>query len=262
MSETSRKPARRDRLHEDLGELEPPRDRRLVVRVGDLAADRRQRDRGQHEQRDGELDLGALVAAAELEQDQQRQHLAHEIVVEGGEELAPEQRREAPRPHEFEHGSPRGIGRRRASAAVRRAGSPAARASCARGSCSPPRSRRARASSAVAVGVLDQRAQRLGAADQREVALQQRVQRLGLAPVAVGHVVGLGHRLGADLALQRADVARQSPPASARRRPPAGSGSGFSRVGGGRCARRHALSALLDRRRAPGRAASRPWRAP
>ena len=67
------------------------------MRVGDLAADRRQRNGGQHEDRDRQRDFRAGVFRAEAEQDQHRQHLANEIVVEGGEELAPEQRRETPR---------------------------------------------------------------------------------------------------------------------------------------------------------------------
>ncbi len=60
----------------------------------------------------------------------------------------------------------------------------------------------------VAVGVLDHRAQRLGAADEREVALQEAMQRLGFAPIAVGHVIFFGNGMGADLAFERADVAR------------------------------------------------------
>ena len=98
---------RRDQLHPDFNEFQPPCDQRLVVRVGDFAAERRERDRGQHEDGNGERHLGSGVGRAEPEQDHQRQHLAHEIIVERREELAPKKRREAPRAHELaEHGPP------------------------------------------------------------------------------------------------------------------------------------------------------------
>ena len=98
---------RRDHLDADLGELEPPRDQGLVVRIGDLAAERGQGDRGQDERHRGEQDFHAAPVAAEAEQDQHRQHVADEIVVERRKELAPEQRREAPRRHQgAEHEGP------------------------------------------------------------------------------------------------------------------------------------------------------------
>ena len=91
---------RPDRLNEHLGELQPPGDGRLVVRIGDLAAERRERNRRQHESHRGDQDLHAAALAAEAEKDQHDEHVADEIVVEGGEELAPEQRREPPRSHQ------------------------------------------------------------------------------------------------------------------------------------------------------------------
>ena len=96
-----------DHLHADFREFQPARDQGLVVGVGDFAAYRRERNRGQHEDRDGERNLGAGVLCAEAEQDQHRQHLPNEIVVERREKLAPEQRREAPRGHQLaEHARP------------------------------------------------------------------------------------------------------------------------------------------------------------
>jgi hypothetical protein len=70
------------------------------VRIGDLAAERRKRDRGQDENDRREQDFEAGVPAAEAEENEHHQHIADEIVVERGEELAPEQRREPPRRHQ------------------------------------------------------------------------------------------------------------------------------------------------------------------
>src|SRR5271157_3608275 len=70
------------------------------MRIGDLAAERRKRDRGQDENDRGEQDLEAGVLAAEAEENEHDQHIADEIVVERREELAPEQRREPPRRHQ------------------------------------------------------------------------------------------------------------------------------------------------------------------
>src|SRR5450631_3280093 len=49
--------------------------------------------------------------------------------------------------------------------------------------------------------ILDESAQNLRAPDQRRVAIAKLLERLSLAPVAVGHVVGFGNRLRADLPL-------------------------------------------------------------
>ncbi len=73
---------RGDHLDADLGELEPPGDESLVVRIGDLAAERGKWDRRQDEHHRGDQDFRAAVAASEAEQDQHRQHVADEIVVE------------------------------------------------------------------------------------------------------------------------------------------------------------------------------------
>ena len=90
-----------DHLHADFSELQPPRDHRLVMGVGDLAAQRRQEQCRRDENPDREGDERARLLLAQPEQDEHGQHLAHEIVVEGREELAPEQRRKAARRHEL-----------------------------------------------------------------------------------------------------------------------------------------------------------------
>ena len=97
---SKRKAGRGDHLNEDLREFEPPGDQRLVMRIGDLAPERGKRDRGQDEDDGREQDLEARVLAAEAEENEHRQHVADEIVVEGGKELTPEQRREPPRRHQ------------------------------------------------------------------------------------------------------------------------------------------------------------------
>ena len=89
-----------DHLNEDFREFEPPGDQRLVMRIGELAAERRKRDRGQDENDGREQDLEAGLLAAEAEENEHDQHIANEIVVERREELAPEQRREPPRRHQ------------------------------------------------------------------------------------------------------------------------------------------------------------------
>ena len=174
---------RRDELDEDLGELQPLRDRRLVMGVGDLAADRRQRDRRQDEDRDGQRDLGAGVLRAEAEQDEHRQHLANEIVVEGGKKLAPEQRREAPRAHQLaEH-----TGRRRSEVHTGRMGTKTPSASSERPGDLPPQSighvANADADVLRHVGQLDRRAG-LGGDQQRarsgvEIAIAEVERRAG-----------------------------------------------------------------------------------
>ena len=76
-------------------ELQPLRHDRLVVAVGDLAAERRQEEIRRDEHRRRERDEGFGRRAADLEQDQEHQGVLQEIVAERREELAPEQRREA-----------------------------------------------------------------------------------------------------------------------------------------------------------------------
>ena len=87
----------RDPGHRDLDELEPLRHLRLVVAVGDLAADRGEDEEREDEDRPGERDQRLGVLSRHLEQDQEDQRGFQKIVVEGAEELAPEQRRETSR---------------------------------------------------------------------------------------------------------------------------------------------------------------------
>ena len=87
----------RDEGNADLGELEPPRHHRLVVAVGEFAAERGQKEIGRDEDRGGERDQRLRVGAADVEQDEKDQGVLEEIVAEGRKELGPEQRREAPR---------------------------------------------------------------------------------------------------------------------------------------------------------------------
>ena len=72
-----------DQLDAQLGEFQPSRDGRLVVRIGDLAPERRQDQRGRDEEADGERDQRTGLPLAKAEEDQHRQHLADKIVVEG-----------------------------------------------------------------------------------------------------------------------------------------------------------------------------------
>ena len=86
-----------DHLHKDFRKFQPPCDPRLVMRIGDLAARRRQQDGGQHEHAHRQSHQRASVFLAKAKQDQHGQHGADEIIVERGEELAPEQRRKTTR---------------------------------------------------------------------------------------------------------------------------------------------------------------------
>ena len=98
------------------------------MRIGDLPAERRKRDRGEDEERSiASEDLEAGVRPAEAEENEHHQHIADEIVVERREELAPEQRREAPRRHEgAKHEG------RRPSTALARDGTPKSRGASSR----------------------------------------------------------------------------------------------------------------------------------
>ena len=85
----------------DLGKLQPLRHDRLVVAVGDLAAEaRKDRKYGRMKTAAAERDQGFGGRAADLEQDQEHQRVLEEIVAERREELAPEQRREAAGQHQ------------------------------------------------------------------------------------------------------------------------------------------------------------------
>ncbi len=81
----------------DLRELEPLRHHRLVVAVGELAAERGKEEVGRDEDRGGERDQRVCVRAADMKQNQENQRVLEEIVAERREKLGPEQGREAPR---------------------------------------------------------------------------------------------------------------------------------------------------------------------
>src|SRR6516162_9658898 len=87
----------RDRGHSDLDELESLRHERLVVAVRYLAADRRQDEERKDEDGAGKRDQGLGFLSRHFEKNQENQRVLQEIVVEGAEELAPEQGREASR---------------------------------------------------------------------------------------------------------------------------------------------------------------------
>ena len=80
----------------DLRDAEPAHDARLVIFVGEFAADRRQKKERRDEGRAGERNE-RRAALGRMRQDQENQGVLQEIVVEGGEELTPEQWRETPR---------------------------------------------------------------------------------------------------------------------------------------------------------------------
>src|SRR5262249_48314032 len=81
----------------DLGKLQPLRHLGLVVAVGKLAAERREKKVGRDENRSGERDQRLGVRAADMEQQEKNQRGLEEIVAECREKLGPEQGREAPR---------------------------------------------------------------------------------------------------------------------------------------------------------------------
>src|SRR5579883_3419984 len=90
----------RDAGDEDLGELQPFRNHGLVVAVRHLPAQSRKNEVREDEDGGRELNEGPRALARKLEDDQDHQRLLEEIVVEGAEELAPEQGCEAPRGHQ------------------------------------------------------------------------------------------------------------------------------------------------------------------
>jgi hypothetical protein len=89
----------RDRGDADLDEFQTPCHHRLVVAVSDLAAERRQEEVRRDEDRTRERNE-RLAAGPHMEQDQEDDRVLQEVVVEGGEKLAPEQWREAPGQHQ------------------------------------------------------------------------------------------------------------------------------------------------------------------
>jgi hypothetical protein len=80
----------------DLAELQPPGDDRLVESVRQLATQPGEEKEGCDEDGTTQRDQHFAAGGAELEQDENDQRVAEEIVVEGGEELAPEERRKPP----------------------------------------------------------------------------------------------------------------------------------------------------------------------
>src|SRR6202011_4634866 len=89
----------------DLAELQPAGDDRLVEAIGELAAESGKNKKRSNQDRPAQSGQDFPAGGAELEHNQDDQRIPEEIVVEGGEELAPEDRREAPRAHQSaEHG--------------------------------------------------------------------------------------------------------------------------------------------------------------
>ena len=93
-----------DRLDQNFGGFQRADHTRLVIGIGDLATKRGENDRGQHEDADRQRDQCARLLAppSRKEQEQHREDVADEIVVEGREKLAPEEWREAACPQKFE----------------------------------------------------------------------------------------------------------------------------------------------------------------
>ena len=103
----------RDQCDADFDELQPLCDQRLVVAVGDFAAERGQEEIRRDENGTGKRDQRPAILTDQLVQNQKDERVLQKVVVERGEELRPEQRREAPRQHQkagfrvrfFVHGS-------------------------------------------------------------------------------------------------------------------------------------------------------------
>jgi len=87
----------RDEGNADLRELQPPRHHRLVVAIGQFAAERGQKEIRRDENRGGERDQRLRVRAPDVKENEKDQGVLEEIVAEGGKELGPEQGRKAPR---------------------------------------------------------------------------------------------------------------------------------------------------------------------
>src|SRR5262249_45431601 len=106
-----------DEGNADLAEFESPRHHRLVVAIGELAAQRREEEVRRNENRGGKRDQRLGVGAADMEQNEKDQRVLEEVVAERREKLGPEQGREAPRHqqrrgHGFSAGSKTGAGGR------------------------------------------------------------------------------------------------------------------------------------------------------
>ena len=104
----------------DLGELQALRHERLVVAVGEFAAESREQEERRDQRRAGKRDQCFRVRARDLEQNDEDERRLEEVVAKGREELAPEQRRETSRRHQGRrHGSPAVSARCRNSLAAR-----------------------------------------------------------------------------------------------------------------------------------------------
>ena len=84
----------------DFAELHALRDDRLVEAVGHLPAEAGEEEERPDEHGRRERDQRLAVGDAGREQDEEHQRVLQEIVIERREELAPEQRRKAPRRHQ------------------------------------------------------------------------------------------------------------------------------------------------------------------
>jgi hypothetical protein len=116
--QTQRQPARADHHDADLARLDDADDLRLVVGVGELAGQSRQREEGQDEDRGGqraEPGLGIRLVVQQLVDDEQHHRVLVEIVVERVQELRDEQGQEAPLVQQVEAKAPAAHGRLRAS---------------------------------------------------------------------------------------------------------------------------------------------------
>ena len=96
-SECVTKPATAIAGDRDLDHLQPLRDHRLVEAVGNLAAERRQKEIGRDEDRAGQRDQRVAMRTVDLagsgmdaKQDQKDNRVLQQIIVERREELAPE----------------------------------------------------------------------------------------------------------------------------------------------------------------------------
>ena len=76
-------------------------DRRLVETVGQFAAKRRKQQEGGHEDGARQRDQRCRLVRGEREEDEEDQRVLQEIVVEGRQELRPEQRRKTPGCHQM-----------------------------------------------------------------------------------------------------------------------------------------------------------------
>ena len=97
----------RDTRDRDLDELDALRHDRLVEAVRHLAPEAGEEEERADEDRGGERDERAGIGDRGREQDQEDQRVLEEIVIEGAEKLAPEERCEAPGGHQTpEHRGP------------------------------------------------------------------------------------------------------------------------------------------------------------